>query len=433
MAFKDEKNIIKALESQLNEITDGVSRPSGIKPTKTTKVGVLGSGLMGHGIAYVTALAGMKVVMTDISQENADKGLNRIKTILNDSYEKGLIPEKKIKEVLSRINATDNYSQLVDCDLIIEAVFEDRELKAKVTKDAEQFLESNGVFASNTSSIPITSLANSTINPQKFIGIHFFSPVHKMKLVEIIKGKKTDSETLAKAFDYVIKINKVPIVVNDSRGFYTYRVFERYTGEGMALLFEGNSAESIEAAGKKAGFPVGPLAVSDEISIELIAHIRDQKWRDLDREKKDIESGSWDNVIDFMTKEVKRNGRASGSGFYEYPKDKKKYLWPKLNHHFPISDTPLDEKEMIDRFYFIQVIETIRCFEEGVLTKVVDANIGSIFGWGFPSFTGGTLQFVNNYGFKEFKNRSQELSDKYGNRFSCPKLIDEMINNGDTF
>ena len=277
MASKDEKNIIKALQSQLNEITDGVSRPSGIQPTKTTKVGILGSGLMGHGIAYVTALAGMKVVMTDISQENADKGLNRIKTILTDSYEKGLIPEKKIKEVLSRINATDNYSQLVDCDLIIEAVFEDRELKAKVTKDAEQFLESNGVFASNTSSIPITSLAKSTINPQKFIGIHFFSPVHKMKLVEIIKGKKTDSETLAKAFDYVIKINKVPIVVNDSRGFYTYRVFERYTGEGMALLFEGNSAESIEAAGKKAGFPVGPLAVSDEISIKLIAHIRDQK------------------------------------------------------------------------------------------------------------------------------------------------------------
>jgi 3-hydroxyacyl-CoA dehydrogenase/enoyl-CoA hydratase/3-hydroxybutyryl-CoA epimerase len=412
---------------------DGISRPSEIKPTKTLRVGVLGSGLMGHGIAYVTALAGINVVMIDISQEKADKGLNRIKTILNDSCKKGFFPKTKINEVLSRVNATDNYSQLDGCDLIIEAVYEDRYLKAKVTKEAEQFLARNGIFASNTSSIPITSLAKNIINPQKFIGIHFFSPVNKMKLVEIIKGNNTNSETLAKAFDYVIKINKVPIVVNDSRGFYTYRVFERYIGEGMAFLSEGTSAQSIEAAGEKAGFPVGPLAVSDEISIELIAHIRDQKWRDLESEGKDVPTGSWDNVINFMTKEVKRNGRASGSGFYEYPKNKKKYLWPKLNHHFPLSDTPLDEKEMIDRFYFIQAIETIRCFEEGVLTRVADANIGSIYGWGFPAFTGGTLQFVNNYGIREFKNRSEELFDKYGARFSCPKLIDEMIKNGETF
>ena len=424
---------MKDLKSQLNQIMDGISRPSEIKPTKTLRVGVLGSGLMGHGIAYVTALAGINVVMIDTSQEKADKGLNRIKTILNDSCKKGFFPKTKINEVLSRVNATDNYSQLDGCDLIIEAVYEDRNLKAKVTKEAEQFLARNGIFASNTSSIPITSLAKNIINPQKFIGIHFFSPVNKMKLVEIIKGNNTNSETLAKAFDYVIKINKVPIVVNDSRGFYTYRVFERYIGEGMAFLSEGTSAQSIEAAGEKAGFPVGPLAVSDEISIELIAHIRDQKWHDLESEGKDVPTGSWDNVINFMTKEVKRNGRASGSGFYEYPKNKKKYLWPKLNHHFPLSDAPLDEKEMIDRFYFIQAIETIRCFEEGVLTRVADANIGSIYGWGFPAFTGGTLQFVNNYGILEFKNRSEELYDKYGERFSCPKLIDEMIKNGETF
>jgi len=436
MAFiynKDEKGIKKALDIQLDEINDGLSRPIGIKSTKTSKVGVLGSGLMGHGIAYVTALAGMRVVMIDTSQENIDKGIDRINAILNESLFKGFISKEEIKDVLSRINATVDYSQLVDCDLIIEAVFENRKLKAKIISDSEKFLASNGILASNTSSIPITSLSDSTINPEKFIGIHFFSPVHKMKLVEIIKGERTDSETLAKAFDYVVKINKVPIVVNDSRGFYTYRVFEKYTGEGMALLSEGNSAQAIETAGTNAGFPVGPLAVIDEISIELIAHIRDQTWHDLKIEGKDLPTGPWDSVIDFMTKEVKRTGRASGGGFYEYPEGKKKFLWPELNNYYPLSDNLLEEKEMIDRFYFIQVIETIKCYSEGVLTKVTDANIGSILGWGFPSFTGGTLQFVNSYGMEDFKNRCKELSENYGERFSCPKLIDEMINNGETF
>lgn len=424
---------MKAIKLQLDEINDGLSRPSEIKPTKTSKVGVLGCGLMGHGIAYVTALAGMEVVMTDTSQEIVDKGLNRIKMILNDSNNKGFLSEENKQDVISRINATDDYSQLEGCDLIIEAVFEDRKLKAKVITDSENFLHSKGILASNTSSIPITNLSENTINPKKFIGIHFFSPVHKMKLVEIIKGEKTDSETLAKAFDYVIKINKVPIVVNDSRGFYTYRVFERYTGEGMAILSEGNSAQVIEDAGKKAGFPVGPLAVIDEISIGLIAHIRDQTWHDLEIEGKELPTGPWDKVIDLMTKQIKRTGRAGGGGFYEYPKGEKKFLWPELSNYFPLSDTPLDEKEIMDRFYFIQAIETIRCYEEGVLTKVADANIGSILGWGFPSFTGGTLQFVNTYGLQKFKNRCHELSEKYGKRFSCPKLIDEMIYNEETF
>ena len=436
MAFiynKDEKGTKKALDIQLEEINDGLSRPIEIKSTKISKVGVLGSGLMGHGIAYVTALAGMRVVMIDTCQANIDKGIDRINAILNESLVKGFISKEKIQDVLSRINATVDYSQLVDCDLIIEAVFENRKLKAKIISDSEKFLASNGILASNTSSIPITSLSDSTINPEKFIGIHFFSPVHKMKLVEIIKGERTDSETLAKAFDYVVKINKVPIVVNDSRGFYTYRVFEKYTGEGMALLSEGNSAQAIETAGTNAGFPVGPLAVIDEISIELIAHIRDQTWHDLKIEGKDLPTGPWDSVIDFMTKEVKRTGRASGGGFYEYPKGKKKFLWPELNNYYPLSNNLLEEKEMIDRFYFIQVIETIKCYSEGVLTKVADANIGSILGWGFPSFTGGTLQFINSYGMEDFKNRCKELSENYGERFSCPKLIDEMINNGETF
>ena len=336
---KDEKNRMKALQLQLDEINDGLSRPTEIKPTKTSKVGVLGSGLMGHGIAYVSALAGMQVVMTDTSQENIDKGLNRIKTIINGACDKGLFSKKKGQGIISRINATVDYSELAGSDLIIEAVFEDRNLKAKVISNSEKFLDSNGILASNTSSIPITSLSNNTINAKKFIGIHFFSPVHKMKLVEIIKGEKTDPETLAKAFDYVIKINKVPIVVNDSRGFYTYRVFEKYTGEGMALLSEGNSAQAIESAGNKAGFPIGPLAVIDEISIGLIAHIRDQTRQDLKIEGKDLPTNPWDNVIDFMTKKVKRTGRASGGGFYEYPKGEKSFCGQSL---IIISPSPMN-------------------------------------------------------------------------------------------
>ena len=280
------KNMINAFWFQLNEISSGASRPDDIPKTKVQKLGVLGSGLMGHGISYVAALSGIEVVMTDSTIENAKKGMGRIKTILEGGIKRGLISDGKMTEVLDLITVTDNYDKLEGCDLIIEAVFEDRALKGKVTGMAEKRMESFGVFASNTSTIPITSLAEKSIRPEKFIGIHFFSPVHKMKLVEIIKGEKTSPETLAKAFDFVLKIKKIPIVVNDSRGFYTTRVFERYALEGMALLAEGNSAESIESAGRKAGLPVGPLAVIDEISIGLADHIREQTRRDLTKKGK---------------------------------------------------------------------------------------------------------------------------------------------------
>ena len=317
--------------------------------------------------------------------------------------------------------------------MIIEAVYEDRELKGEVTAKAEKQLEKDGVFASNTSTIPITILAKKVVSPEKFIGIHFFSPVHKMKLVEIIKGEMTAPETLAKAFDYVLKIKKIPIVVNDSLGFYTSRVFERYTSEGMALLAEGNSAKNIEAAGKQAGFPVGPLAVIDEISIGLAAHIRDESLKELKKDGKKISIEPWDKVIDFMTKEVNRTGRAGAGGFYEYPANETKHLWSDLHKYFPLSDNPLSQKEMIDRFYFSQAIETVRCYEEGVLNSVAEANIGSIFGWGFPLFKGGTLQFINDYGLKSFRDRAKDLSKKYGKRFFPPKLIDQMIEEGQDF
>ena len=414
-------------------IISGASRPKNVKPTEVKKLGVLGSGLMGHGITYVSALSGLNLVMTDTTQENADKGLSRIKVILNEEFKQGRITKGKMDEILSRITATADYDKLRNCDLIIEAVFENRDLKGKVTAEAEKIMDSNGVFASNTSTLPITGLAEKSIRPEKFIGIHFFSPVHKMKLVEIIKGYKTNDETIAKAFDYVLKIKKIPIVVNDSRGFYTSRVFSTYPNEGLALLAEGNSPQEIESAGKKAGMPVGPLAVIDEVNIGLVAGIRNQTRKDLAAEGKKLPPGPADPVIDLMTEKLNRLGRANGRGFYEYPDNGKKYLWPELKKHFPPTKNPLSQNKMMERMLFVQVIETIRCYEENVVTSVEDANIGSIFGWGFAPLKGGTLQFVNDYGIQEFEKQAQKLAKKYGERFAPPELLIEMAANNQTF
>ena len=342
------KNMINAFWFQLNKIKSGVSRPKDIPNFETKKLGVLGSGLMGHGIAYVSALSGIEVIMIDSTMKNVRKGLEKIQSLLDKRIKNGLISEMKKKEVLSRINCSDDYGMLKECDLIIEAAYEDRELKGQVTVKAENIMKPTGVFASNTSTIPITKLAKKSIRPDQFIGIHFFSPVQKMKLVEIIKGKNTSQETLAKAFDFILQIKKIPIVVNDSFGFYTSRVFERYICEGMALLEEGNPAELIESAGKKAGHPVGPLAVVDEISIGLAAHIRKQSREEMIEKNQKWSIESWDKVIDFMTEKVKRLGRASGSGFYDYPEGGKKYLWPQLKRYFPISKNILPQEEMID-------------------------------------------------------------------------------------
>ena len=414
-------------------IISGASRPKNVKPTEVKKLGVLGSGLMGHGITYVSALSGLNLVMTDATQENADKGLSRIKVILNEEFKQGRTTKGKMDEILSRITATADYDKLRNCDLIIEAVFEDRDLKGKVTTEAEKIMDSNGVFASNTSTLPITGLAEKSIRPEKFIGIHFFSPVHKMKLVEIIKGDKTNDETIAKAFDYVLKIKKIPIVVNDSRGFYTSRVFSTYPNEGLALLAEGNSPKEIESAGKKAGMPVGPLAVIDEVNISLVAGIRNQTRKDLAAEGKKLPPGPADPVIDLMTEKLNRLGRANGRGFYEYPDNGKKYLWPELKKYFPPTKNPLSQNKMMERMLFVQVIETIRCYEENVVTSVEDANIGSIFGWGFAPLKGGTLQFVNDYGIQEFEKQAQKLAKKYGERFAPPELLIEMAANNQTF
>ena len=427
------KNMINTLRYQFDNLKRGNSRP-GLPPSQPLKkIGVLGAGMMGHGIAYVAALSGYRVVLKDVSLEPAQKGLQRIEAIMEKRIARGQFSVEKKKQVLERILPTDNPEDLKACDLVIEAVFEERELKAKVTKEAEPFMSGQGFFASNTSTLPISGLATAFSHPDRFVGLHFFSPVDKMQLVEIIKGKKSSDETLARAFDFVLSIRKIPIVVNDSRGFYTSRVFSTYVEEGLALLGEGQNPQCIESAGSAAGMPVGPLALTDEISLTLIEHINRQTEADLKAEGKTRPSHPADAVVEKMIHNFNRKGKAFGAGFYDYPEGESKHLWRDLPKIFPLKTAALGQEEMIDRLMFIQAIETVRCLEEGVLNSVADANIGSIFGWGFPPFKGGTLQYINDYGIPEFVEKTRALEKKFGKRFATPKLLVEMASGDKVF
>jgi 3-hydroxyacyl-CoA dehydrogenase/enoyl-CoA hydratase/3-hydroxybutyryl-CoA epimerase len=325
-------------------------------------------------------------------------------------------------DIKSRIEISHDYEMLKNKKIVIEAIYEDLDIKTKALKTAEEYMNPNGFLASNTSTIPISILASKLIDPQKFIGLHFFSPVHKMKLVEVIKGQKTSSEALGRALSFASLIKKTPIVVNDSPGFYTTRVFVKYPFEGMAMLSEGIKATSIENAGKKAGYPVGPLALSDEVNIALIGRIRKQ----ILKYNKKNSVGPWDKVIELMVSNLNREGRSGNSGFYDYPKNEKKHIWGNLENYFPVSTNEIPEKDIVDRLLFTQIIEAISCYEKNIITSAKDANTGSILGLGFPSDSGGILQFVNNYGVQKFRDRSLQLAEKYGKRFTPPKLLNEM-------
>jgi len=427
------KNMLTTFWFQLNHIKGGGSRPAGIAPTETKKVGVLGAGLMGHGIAYVTATAGMDVVLKDVSKEKADAGKAAIDELVSKRVAQGRMTAEAKAAILGRIVTTGAAEDLQGCDLVIEAVFEDRGLKARVTQEAEAQIAADAVFASNTSTLPITGLAEPSSRPENFIGLHFFSPVHRMDLVEIIVGKKTSQQTLAKAFDYVLKIGKTPIVVNDSRGFYTSRVFGTYVKEGCNMLAEGQNPRAIEAAGLQAGMPMGALEVADMVGLNLAVHINEQTEKDLAAEGKQMERQPADAVVVRMVKEFGRLGKNQGTGFYDYPKEGGKSLWPGVYDLYPTAAAALSQGEMIERLMFIQALETVRCHEEGVVLSVADANIGSVFGWGFAPFKGGTLQYINDYGIAAFVERSRQLVDKYGDRFSPPAMLIEMARTGKTF
>ena len=427
------KNMIGTFWFQLNEINAGGSRPKGFAPYVTKKVGVLGAGMMGAGIAYVSAVAGIEVVLKDVSVEGAEKGKAYSIALLDKKVSRGHMSAETRDEILGRITATDKEADFDGCDLIIEAVFEDRDLKAKVTAAAERCALSDAVIASNTSTLPITGLATAVQKQDKFIGLHFFSPVDKMPLVEIIKGELTSDETLARGFDYVMQIKKTPIVVNDSRGFFTSRVFGTFTNEGMAMLGEGVSAAMIENEARKAGMPVGPLAISDEVSLNLMSHIRQQTQKDLKAEGKQMPKHPAFAVVDLMLNEYKRPGKAANGGFYDYPVGGKKHLWPELKSRFEKAEGQISPEDVRDRILFIQAIETVRCLEEGVLLSTADANIGSVFGIGFAAWSGGALQFINQYGLADFIARAQYLTEQYGERFDPPALLLEKAAKGERF
>lgn len=427
------KNMITAFFFNLQEISKGASRPKGFPVTPVKKVGILGAGMMGAGIAYVSAMAGIEVVLKDVSDENAQKGKDYSVKLLGKRVSTGKMAQEKADGILSLIKPTAKAEDLAGCDLVIEAVFEKRELKAAVTKEAEAFMDANGVFASNTSSLPITGLAEASVRPEKFVGLHFFSPVDKMPLVEIICGKQTSQETLAKALDYVLQIKKTPIVVNDARGFFTTRVIGTYVNEGLRLLAEGANPASIEMAAAKAGFPVGTLAISDELNFTTMRNIRLQTEKDLAAEGKSIPKDESAAILDTMIDTLGRTGKLGGGGFYDYPQGGKKRLWAGLNEHFVKAGVDISLQDMQDRFLFIQSLETVRCMQEGVIEKVADANIGSIMGIGFPAWTGGVVQFINGYGLRKFVARSQELAAKYGERFNPPALLIEKAEKEELF
>ncbi|WP_448120463.1 3-hydroxyacyl-CoA dehydrogenase NAD-binding domain-containing protein [Pseudomonas veronii] len=427
------KNMIGTFWFQLNDINAGRSRPEGFAPYLTRKVGVLGAGMMGAGIAYVSACAGVEVVLKDINLAAAEKGKAHSATLLDKKVSRGQLTAEQGEATLARIHPTQSDADLAGCDLIIEAVFEDRELKAKVSAAAQNVVGPDAVIASNTSTLPISGLATAVPDQTRFIGLHFFSPVDKMPLVEIIKGTRTSDETLARGFDFVLQIKKTPIVVNDSRGFFTSRVFGTFTNEGIAMLGEGVAAPMIETEARKAGMPVGPLAVSDEVSLSLMSHIRQQTAKDLQAEGKAVPTHPATQVIDLLVNEYQRMGKAAGGGFYEYPAGGQKYLWPELKSRFERPDQRISAQDVRDRLLFIQAIETVRCVEEGVLMSTADANVGSIFGIGFAAWSGGALQFINQYGLNDFIARARYLAEQYGERFSPPALLLQKAAQGEVF
>ena len=426
------KNMISTFFFGMNRVNGGASRPQGVDKYTTRKVGILGAGMMGQGIAYASAMAGIEVVLKDISQEAADKGKAYTDKLLSKRVERGRMSEDQKADVLGMILPTADDKALQGCDLIIEAVFENIELKHQITRDLEGYLAEGGVWGSNTSTLPITQLAEASANPEKFIGIHFFSPVDKMPLVEIIMGEKTSDETLARAFDYTQQIRKTPIVVNDSLGFFTSRTFGTYLDEGVRLLKAGAHPVQIDNLGKAIGMPVGPLAVHDEVSLELTRKVAETqmamgvagKWGEQD---------DMADVVSNLIGEYGRGGRHHGGGFYEYFEDGSKAIWPKLYELYYREDVAIPEQDMKDRMLFRQVIESLKCLETGVLRSVDDGNIGSIMGIGAPVWTGGFIQFVNTYGPQRFVDRCNELAEQYGERFRPPQIALEKAASGELF
>jgi 3-hydroxyacyl-CoA dehydrogenase/enoyl-CoA hydratase/3-hydroxybutyryl-CoA epimerase len=427
MVGQTAKNMIQAFFFDLQAIRSGKARPQGFPAWKPKKVGILGAGMMGAGIAHANASRGIACVLKDVSAAKAEAGVAAIRKVTSAAVARGSLDAVREAKLLALVAPTGDVRALDGCDLIVEAVFENRALKGEVTKEAEPMLAPDGVFASNTSTLPITGLAAASAHPERFVGLHFFSPVHKMKLVEIIRGKRTSEETIARAYDYVIALGKTPIVVNDSRGFFTSRVFGTFVMEGATMLAEGIAAPLIEHAALAAGMPVGPLAVIDETSLALSVHVLEQTRADAAAEGRTHSASVGELLVERMVKELKRPGRAGGGGFYDYPAGAPKRLWPGLATLFAKDGASADLDALRQRLLYRQSIETARCLAEGVLTSAAEANIGSIFGIGFPAWTGGAIQFIASEGRARFLANAAKLAAQHGERFAISPEVAAAI------
>ena len=424
--------MIRSLFVSMQELNKGARRPAAVPARPIKKVGVLGAGFMGAGVAYVSALAGIDVVLIDRDQETADKGKAHSQKLMTDQVNKGRATAADRDAVLARITATPDYAALKGCDLIVEAVFEDRKIKEEVIAKAQEAIGKDTIFGSNTSTLPISSLATAFKDVRRFVGIHFFSPVDRMMLVEVILGKKTGDAALAVALDYVRAIRKTPIVVNDSRGFYTSRVVGTYIREGHLMLAEGVPAAMIENVGRMAGMPVGPLSLNDEVAVDLA-------WKILKATEADLGPQAIDErqkaLLQEMVEKRGRYGRKNGKGFYDYPQNGPKRLWPGLAdlQATKLDPDTIDVEELKHRLLAIQALESARCIQEGVVTDMREADVGSILGFGFAPFTGGTISYIDGMGTKAFVEMCSALAKKYGDRFKPSKLLRDMAKKGETF
>ncbi len=436
---QNSKNMIQAFFFDLQAINSGSLRPDRTEVFRATRLGVLGAGMMGAGIAYQAARSGIDVVLKDVSLEAAEKGKAHSASLLDKQIGRGRMTAEKKAEILARITPAADPADLAGCDCVIEAVFEDPSLKAEVYGEVQDVVKPDALLCSNTSTLPITELAGGVDRPEDFIGMHFFSPVDKMPLVEIIRGEKTSPDTVARAIDVVQQIRKTPIVVNDSRGFYTSRVYGTLLMEAAALLEEGVDPQTIERAATMAGFPAPPLAMHDEVSLTLSQKIRRAAEEAAARDGVELPDMPGLAVVERMVEEFGRTGKAAGSGFYDYPADARKRLWPGLREHFTKPGVEVPFADIQDRYLFRMALETARCFDEGVIDSAAAANIGSIMGIGFPPLHGGAVQYMAGYagpagtGLRGFVNRASELASAYGERFAPPTYVVELAEKGERF